>query len=132
MEESGALIFAAFGLAAVAGLAHYIRHATANGSLGRNSAIGLRTRITKSSDAAWMEGHREAAPWLTVCAVTGYVISVLTTGVAVVALSMGSVGSAVVILPASGFMAVIVILVIAAIVAGKGGKDAVNNCPEKR
>ncbi|WP_157745461.1 SdpI family protein [Nocardiopsis gilva] len=103
MEEVGVLLCSALGLAAVAGLTHYIKNAAENGSLDRNSTSGLRTRITKSSDVAWTAGHRAAAPWLMSCAFTGYFMSVLTVAAALVTVSMGSFGPAILILPASGF-----------------------------
>lgn len=32
--------------------------------LGRNSAIGIRTKYTLASDTAWEEGHRAGVPYL--------------------------------------------------------------------
>ncbi|WP_344101775.1 SdpI family protein [Nocardiopsis rhodophaea] len=127
MEEFGALLCSALGLVAIAGLAHYIRNAAARGSLDRNSAIGLRTRITKSSDAAWVEGHRAAAPWLMSCAFTGYFIGLLTVGAAIIAVPTGFVGPALLALPAAGFAAAVVILVAATAIANRRGRGAVAN-----
>ncbi|AEX68790.1 SdpI family protein [Corynebacterium diphtheriae] len=35
-----------------------------SGNIQRNSAIGIRTKETKKSDSAWLEGHRKATPIL--------------------------------------------------------------------
>ena len=34
----------------------------ANGDVGRNRAVGIRTRATQRSDAAWRAGHAAALP----------------------------------------------------------------------
>ncbi|WP_304661715.1 SdpI family protein [Arthrobacter sp. zg-Y238] len=34
----------------------------AEGLIGANGAVGIRTRYTKMSDAAWVAGHRAALP----------------------------------------------------------------------
>ncbi|MDN5910045.1 SdpI family protein [Brevibacterium sp.] len=44
--------------------------------IGRNSAIGIRTRHTLASDAAWEAGHRAGVPCL-------YAMAVISTGHAV-------------------------------------------------
>lgn len=31
--------------------------------LGKNSSVGIRTRATQASEAAWVAGHRAAVPW---------------------------------------------------------------------
>ncbi|WP_425266438.1 SdpI family protein [Corynebacterium liangguodongii] len=47
--------------------------ATNRGSLERIEAIGIRTRATLSSDAAWNEGHKAAIPYLNAASITGFV-----------------------------------------------------------
>lgn len=42
------------------------------GSLERNGAIGIRTKATLMSDAAWSEGHKAAIPYLNAVAITGF------------------------------------------------------------
>lgn len=51
------LLIVALVLGMVAGMS---RH----GTLPPNGTIGLRTRATRASDAAWYAGHRAAARWL--------------------------------------------------------------------
>lgn len=64
------LVFLSAGLLVIAVLCQAIARAGARGSLPRQSQIGLRTRATKASDAAWESGHRAAAPVLRVVALT--------------------------------------------------------------
>lgn len=126
MEVLASLLSAAAGLAAAAGVAHHIRQATMSGNLGRNSAVGLRTRITKSSDAAWESGHRAAAPWLLACAYAGYSSSALTIVFAALVAAGGFSGVGPMIVPALGFGAVVTILAVATVIAHRAGKDAVH------
>lgn len=54
--------------------------AAAAGSLDRNGAVGIRTRDTRASDAAWVAGHAAALPrvrWsvpVAVCAVVAAIV----------------------------------------------------------
>ncbi|WP_160168054.1 SdpI family protein [Nocardiopsis ganjiahuensis] len=96
-----------------------------SGNLGKNSAVGLRTRITKSSDTAWESGHRAAAPWLLACAYTGYSSSALTIVFAALTIAGVFSGVGAMIVPALGFTAVITILAIATVIAHRTGKDAI-------
>ncbi|RKN04612.1 SdpI family protein [Streptomyces radicis] len=124
MEEAGALLSAAIGLAMLSALTHFIRNAAAEGTLERNGAIGLRTRVTRSSDAAWRAGHRAAGPWLLACAVTGYAMAAGTAAGAVAAMSGGSVHPAFWTCPATGFVAVVALLIAATAVADRHGGGA--------
>lgn len=126
MEELGALFIASTGIASVSGLAHYIEHASANGSLDRNSAVGLRTRVTKSSDSAWEAGHKAAGPWLLACAYTGYISIALAIVSAVFMAAGESLGPGVMILPAFGFIAISFILSVATLIAHRSGKKALH------
>ncbi|PSK98963.1 SdpI/YhfL family protein [Murinocardiopsis flavida] len=125
MEALAPLFSAAVGIASVSGVAHHVQHATTQGGLGRNSAVGLRTSITKSSDAAWAAGHQAAAPWLLACAYTGYLSGALTIASAVLAATGVFSAPGVLIVPAAGFAAVVVLLVVATAIAHSNGADAV-------
>lgn len=46
----------------VGGMMVAIARMSANGSLIRNGAVGIRTSKTQASDAAWEAGHKAAAP----------------------------------------------------------------------
>lgn len=124
MGEPGALFVAAFGLLALAGLSHFIKNSVANGTLDRNSEIGLRTKATTSSDAAWTAGHKAAGPWLSACAYTGYLMGTATAAGALAAIATNSVHPLVWLLPATGFVGTVVLLVLATAIASKAGKNA--------
>ncbi|WP_092521203.1 SdpI family protein [Actinopolyspora saharensis] len=64
MVGLGAVIGLAAGMLVLAGVFDYIRRDTIRGKLGRNQAIGIRTKPTMASERAWQAGHRAAAPWL--------------------------------------------------------------------
>lgn len=124
MGERGALFFAALGLLALSGLSHFIRSSIASGTLDRNSAIGLRTKATKSSDVAWVAGHKAAGPWLSACAGLGYLMGAATAVGALATIAADSVHPSMWFLPAAGFTGVVVLLVLATAVADRHGKNA--------
>ncbi|MEI7030934.1 hypothetical protein [Streptomyces pratensis] len=131
MEEMGALLVAAFGLASLSGVMHLVKNSAANGTLERNSALGLKTKVTLSSDTAWASGHKAAVPWLAVCTWTGYFMGAMTAAGAVIAMAAGSVHSALWIFPITGFIAVVALSIRATAVANKHGREAVNSESQK-
>lgn len=68
----------AAGLACLALLLGSLVGAAAGGSLPRNAMVGIRTRATKASDAAWSAGHRAAAPVLKASVAVAVVFAVVT------------------------------------------------------
>lgn len=56
------LIIPAASLVMVGALLAWLAHASDQQHLGRNGAVGIRTRATLRSDAAWAAGHRAAVP----------------------------------------------------------------------
>ena len=86
----------------------------ARGLIGRNSLIGIRTRATLSSDAAWRRGHQVAILPMSVGA--GAVIIV---GTVLIALGVGSSTASVAVL------ALVLLLggVWAAVAASRGAGD---------
>lgn len=69
-------IFGAMGLVVVGGAMLLIAGMGAKGSLARNGAVGIRTRATQVSDAAWQAGHESAAPVLRVTGLLGLLCAV--------------------------------------------------------
>ncbi|GHH40949.1 SdpI family protein [Streptomyces candidus] len=113
MDMVGLLVFGA-GLLWMGVMVHLVRNHVTKGGMGRNSAIGIRTRATTSSDAAWEAGHAAAAPLLTATCRAAYTAGALTwVSVPVLTLS-GRATPAVVALPACGTVAVVVLLAVAA------------------
>lgn len=80
----------------------------ASGKLGRNDLVGVRTRVTMSSDEAWQTGHRAALGptllsgamtvlWCTSC----MIVPALRTPVSVIVASVVLVGGALLSIPAA-------------------------------
>ncbi|WP_433546063.1 SdpI family protein [Streptomyces sp. CA-294286] len=113
MDVAGLFIFGA-GLLWTGATVHLVKNHVAKGGLGRNAAIGIRTRATTSSDTAWEAGHAAAAPLLTATCRTAYAAGALTW-VSVLVLVLSDSGTPVVVaLPAGGTVAVLVLLSAAA------------------
>lgn len=55
-------LFAGVALGLIGGVIWAVTAAAANGRLARNGSVGIRTRATRSSDAAWRAGHQAALP----------------------------------------------------------------------
>ena len=127
MEDLSGVISAAVGLLFLSGVVHFIKAATKNGTLGRGSAIGIRTEVTTSSDAAWEAGHLAAGPWLLGGALTGYFTALLSVALVVFGVLSESLGPAVLLVPGFGFLSVCVNLVVATRVANKSGAEAEAN-----
>lgn len=123
MEDLSGIVSASVGLLFLSGVLHFIKSATKSGVLDRNSAIGIRTRTTTSSDAAWEAGHHAAGPWLLAGALTGYFIALLSTVLTVFGALAGTLGPAALLVPGSGFLAVCVMLVVATVVANRSGAE---------
>ncbi|WP_152608340.1 SdpI family protein [Kocuria rhizophila] len=63
MDESsvGALIGMVMSVV-VLGILFMVTRLGASGDMGRNGAVGIRTKATQRSDAAWRTGHAAALP----------------------------------------------------------------------
>ncbi|QBI52691.1 SdpI family protein [Streptomonospora litoralis] len=127
MDAAAVLVSAAVGVVLVAGAAHWIKYATANGRLNRNLWIGIRTGATLSSDAAWESGHSAAAPWLTACSYTGYAASAGAIALAVYAGTRGISTVAASLVALCAFVGVVVLVVIAAVVAHRRASSVQGN-----
>lgn len=98
-----------------------IASASARGALPRNGAIGIRTKATKSSDAAWDVGHRAAVPLMRWTTWFGVLMTVVTI-VAVIVLRPGEGPGWEVAAPILGFVGVFVGLMAAGVVADRAAK----------
>jgi uncharacterized membrane protein len=117
-DEAGALSLAG-GLAIVGVLGLVLARAGAAGTLPRNAAVGIRTRRTRRSDAAWKAGHRAAAGPLRFAGVVGLAAAVLTP----VAVSTVS-GSAAWWLVLGALVVVVALLVRATRAADRAAEEA--------
>ncbi|MFJ2744403.1 SdpI family protein [Streptomyces sp. NPDC087440] len=111
------------GLLVLGASVHYLRKhvGTGAGGVGRNAAIGIRTKATMASDAAWERGHAAAGPLLTATFRTAYVVGAVTV---LVTLVVGSGGSpAVLAVPLTGFVAALGLLVAASVRANAAARD---------
>lgn len=98
-----------------------IASASAKGSLPRNGAVGIRTKATKSSDAAWDAGHRAAVPMMRVTTWFGVLLTVVTI-VAVIILRPGEEPGWEVVAPVVGFAGMFLGLVAAGVIADRAAK----------
>lgn len=124
MEAAGGLLTSAVGLVLVAGIMHFTRSAAANGSLERNSVIGIRTKVTNSSDSAWNAGHRAAGPRILVSSWIGYFFGLLSVVIAFVQLAAGAGNAVSMVIPAAGYAGLVIFLLIAAKKANEAGRKA--------
>ena len=111
MDPQGAIV-AAVGLLCMSGMLHLVRNATVNGHLDRNSAIGIRTKATQRSDTAWSAGHRAAAPWILVTALTGYAGGLTALVLSVALLATDAQSPVALAIALAGYGVVIVLLVV--------------------
>ncbi|WP_243791818.1 SdpI family protein [Saccharopolyspora gloriosae] len=95
-----------------------------SGNLGRNPAIGIRTRATKSSDAAWKAGHLAAGPWLMAAARTGYSGGAVTVVLALLLLTIGHDSPIALLVPCSATIAVIALVLIGTRKANQASRAA--------
>ncbi|MEU6056773.1 SdpI family protein [Streptomyces sp. NPDC047097] len=65
------------GLMTLGALVRYVTSQAASGSIRRNSAVGIRTKATMSSDRAWAAAHAAASPMLTATYLTAYAMGVI-------------------------------------------------------
>lgn len=124
MEATGGVFSLVVGLVFMAGIMHLTRNFAINGNLQRNSAIGINTKVTKSSDLAWKAGHQAAGPWLLMASWTGYFAGLLAAIIATVQLATGAVNAAVLAIPITGYVSVIALLLIATKKANEAGSAA--------
>ncbi len=122
MDPIGALVLT-LTLAFSSWLTWWVVHEGGSGSIGPNQLMGIRTRATKASPAAWAVAHEAALPWVRR---TGLVaVGVSAVGTAVLAAG-GRPATTVVgtVLALSGYAVLVVGLVLAATVADRAARGS--------
>lgn len=122
-------IVAALGMVVIAAVCGLLARMTRLHQLEPNGVIGLRTKATRSSPAAWQRGHDAARPW--VLAAAGAAIGAGVIFVLVGALSGASTADEAVptwsILV--GYVAVSAVVVAAGVVADRAAKRVASTRP---
>lgn len=118
------LVVTSLGLLFVSVVVLLVRAAVVRGGLDRNGAVGIRTKATQRSDAAWDAGHRSAVPWLWASGLTGLVTGGggLVVAVLVAVLDRGS--PALLAVPGVGYVAVVALLVRGGLAADAAARGA--------
>ncbi|WPW33234.1 SdpI family protein [Streptomyces atratus] len=121
MDPVAGLVFGV-GLITLGVMIHYVKNQVANGSIQRNSAIGIRTKATMSSDSAWQAGHASAAPMLTVTFLTAYAVGAISLAIILALTLSGDKNPAVIIVPLAGIVVVLALLTTAALKANSAAR----------
>ena len=108
-------------------LCAYVAYAAGNGSLEANSAVGLRTKATKSSNAAWRQGHQAARPLMLAAAITGMVGAITTLSLLLVDPESLSEGPTGLMIPGAALLATLALLISSGIQADRKAKDVLRH-----
>lgn len=119
----GAYISLVVAVALLAAAIGAVAGASSRGTLARNDAVGIRTKATKSSDAAWDAGHRAAVPAMRATAWFGAATVLIGVVVAFI-VRPGETPGAEITVPVVGFLGEIVGTVAAARVADRAARTA--------
>lgn len=126
MDTSG-YIFLAIGSFLLTILSYAMAKASLSGSLTRNSALGIRTKQTMGSDAAWDAAHKKAAPYLMASAMVGAVAIIIDVAfILIFELSNSDYNNLLIIVPIVGFVLQIAVLIRAAFSANYEAKNYAN------
>lgn len=105
-------------------LSIFMHQSIKKGSLSRNSAIGLRTKATLSSDQAWKDGHVAANPYLAAVVIVG-AVAVVTSVVLPFAIGVqdGKYPPGLIAAPAIGLFLQVIVLVVATTKANSAARS---------
>ncbi|MER7077422.1 SdpI/YhfL protein family protein [Saccharopolyspora kobensis] len=124
MEAAGSSLVLALGLVLISGVVHGIQRSVARGNLKRNGMLGIRTKVTMSSDEAWEAGHLAARPWTRAGVWVGCSSAAVTAVIATGQLIAGTGSPILLLLPAAGLVVVVVLLLLGTRDANAAGRAA--------
>ncbi|RKT82830.1 SdpI/YhfL protein family protein [Saccharopolyspora antimicrobica] len=124
MEAAGNSLVLALGLVLMSGVVHGIQRSVASGNLKRNGMLGIRTKVTMSSDEAWEAGHLAAWPWTRAGVWVGYSSAAVTAMIATGQLIAGTGSPLLLLLPAAGLVVVVVLMLLGTRDANAAGRAA--------
>lgn len=113
------LLIGPFALTVAGGLTYGVMR---QGNLPFNGAIGLRTQATMASDEAWRAGHSAAAPYFAALTITGVTVMVVSIILPFFFYQGALYPVALLVVPATGFVVQVIILVIATKAANSAAK----------
>ncbi|MFN8074563.1 MAG: hypothetical protein U0Q15_03960 [Kineosporiaceae bacterium] len=122
--DAFALMMLSTGLLAMSGALLGVRALARRGQLDRLGPLGIRTKATQASEAAWVAGHRAADRWLLAAGACGVAFTVAGIAAAVALAVADRAGPAVMAVPAAGYVVVLALLARATVVASRAARQA--------
>jgi len=112
MDPTG-VVFGAVGLVMAGLVAYWVTRAAGSGDIEVNAAIGIRTRLTTSSQQAWEAAHRAALPFTMAACVLAFTVAVLSTVAAVLAETAGGSRAGPGVVVVGGYVGFLVVMMLA-------------------
>ncbi|KAA5828706.1 SdpI family protein [Saccharopolyspora hirsuta] len=124
MAAAGNSLVLSLSLVFLSGVVHAIQRSIASGKLQRNGMLGIRTKVTMSSEEAWLAGHLAAWPWTRAGAWVGYSAAAVTAAIASWQLVSGAGSPVLLLLPGAALVVVIALVLIGTRKANVAGRAA--------
>ena len=112
MDPSG-IVIGAVGLVMAGPVIYLVTRQASRGAIDVNSAIGIRTRTTKSSQETWEVAHRAALPWVSVAGLLALASAIISLTALVLANTVGASEVAPVVVLIGGYLGLLVLMSIA-------------------
>ena len=124
MDPTG-IVIGAVGLVMAGPAVYFVTRAASRGGIEVNSAIGIRTKLTKSSQQAWEAAHRAALPFTLVACLLAIVTSVISVTAVILANTADASRVAPVVVMVAGYVGFLVVMFLAM----AAGNRAVKSLP---